>query len=163
MPTFDLDQSVLAICGRDGRFRPEAYHFLLEALDFTIARMAKAGPKPPPPAPPAPTRAARRGSRAAAVPPSNVTGPDLLGGFRDLALERYGALAREVLRVWGVTRTDDVGSIVFNMVEAGLLQKTASDAPADYHGIYDFESAFDRGFADRLRQEQVRLADRPPG
>jgi uncharacterized repeat protein (TIGR04138 family) len=90
-----------------------------------------------------------------------VTGRDLLDGFRDLALDRFGALAREVLRTWGITRTDDVGAVVFNMVEAGLLQKTASDSPEDYRAVFDFETAFDREFEDRLRREEVRLSDRP--
>ncbi len=158
MPTMDLDASVRAICDRDGRFRPEAYHFLLEALDFTLARRGTPRPVPEAPDP----LAAARG--ASPPPPQwNVTGRDLLEGFRDHALERFGALAREVLRTWGITRTGDVGAVVFNMVESGLLQKTATDSPADYHEVFDFETAFDRAFADRLRQEAVRLADRPPG
>jgi uncharacterized repeat protein (TIGR04138 family) len=174
MPTMDLDASVLAIFKRDPRFRPEAYHFLLEALDHTLGRggpvaggtgaAAAGGAAPPPPAPSA-SADALAAARGANVPPPiwNVTGRDLLGGFRDLALDRYGALAREVLRTWGITKTGDVGAVVFNLVESGLLQKTATDSPADYQDVFDFESAFDRAFADRLRKEEVRLADRPPG
>jgi uncharacterized repeat protein (TIGR04138 family) len=165
MPTMDLEASVRAICGRDGRFRPEAYHFLLEALDITLA--GRAAPRPaaesaPPVDALADSRAASRGA-SAPPPQANVTGRDLLEGFRDHALERFGALAREVLRTWGITKTADVGAVVFNLVESGLLQKTATDSPADYHEVFDFESAFDRAFADRLRREEVRLADRPPG
>ena len=165
MPTMDLDASLRTICRRDGRFKAEAYQFVLEALDHTLTRRAAAAGKgtpasPPsaPPAVPAPPGLSRTGS---ATPPSNVTGRDLLEGFRDLALERFGALAREVLRTWGVSRTDDVGALVFNMVEAGLLQKTSSDSPEDYRAVFDFEAAFDRGFEDRLRREEVRLSDRP--
>jgi uncharacterized repeat protein (TIGR04138 family) len=182
MPTMDLDASVQAIFRRDPRFRPEAYHFLLEALDHTLGR-GRAGsaaasastppspmsPSPGPSTPPAPPPSASADAMAAArgatiqTPVWNVTGRDLLEGFRDLALERYGALAREVLRTWGITKTGDVGAVVFNLVESGLLQKTSTDSPADYHEVFDFESAFDRAFADRLRKEEVRLADRPPG
>jgi len=166
MPTMDLEASVRAICGRDGRFRPEAYHFLLEALDLTLA--GRAAPRPAaesaPSVAPSPVDA-MAASRGAAPPPPlcNVTGRDLLEGFRDHALERFGALAREVLRTWGITKTGDIGAVVFNLVESGLLQKTATDSPADYHEVFDFETAFDRAFADRLRHEEVRLADRPPG
>jgi uncharacterized repeat protein (TIGR04138 family) len=167
MPTMDLDASVRAICRRDARFRPEAYHFLLEALDHALGRgkdAAGAAASAPAPATKAEAPAGSPAARGAVVPPvSNVSGRDLLEAFRDLALDRYGALAREVLRAWGITRTGDVGALVFNMVEAGLLQKTASDSPADYHEVFDFEAAFDRAFADRLRQGEVRLADRPPG
>jgi uncharacterized repeat protein (TIGR04138 family) len=159
MPAMDLDGSVGAICRRDPRFRPEAYAFLLEALDFVLARRGQASP-PRPPEPAADPAASTR-SGSAPTPPANVSGRDLLEGFRDLALERYGALAREVVRTWGVTRTADVGAVVFNMVDAGLLQRTSSDTPADYDDVFDFEEAFDRAFADRLRSGAVRLADRP--
>lgn len=67
-----------------------------------------------------------------------------------------------MLRVWGITRTGDVGAVVFNMVEAGLLQKTASDSPEDYHEVFDFEAALDRGFEDRLRTGALRLDESPP-
>jgi uncharacterized repeat protein (TIGR04138 family) len=158
MPAMDLDGSVGAICRRDPRFRPEAYAFLLESLDFVLARRGlPAAISPAAAADPA--GATRTGS--APPPPANVSGRDLLEGFRDLALERYGALAREVVRTWGVTRTADVGAVVFNMVDAGLLQRTSSDTPADYDDVFDFEEAFDRAFADRLRSGAVRLADRP--
>jgi uncharacterized repeat protein (TIGR04138 family) len=181
MPTMDLDAGVLGICRRDPRFRAEAYHFLLEALDHTLARrgMTRAsagGPAaastpgstgdPSPAAVEGPATAdAMAAARGASIPPPvwNVTGRDLLEGFRDLALDRFGGLAREVLRSWGITRTGDVGSVVFNMVEGGLLQRTATDSPADYHEVFDFETAFDIAFADRLRKEEIRLADRPPG
>ena len=155
MPTMDLDASLKAVCARDGRFRVEAYHFVLDSLDHTLALRGGAG-NPDPAAPAA-------GARTAPPGPSNVTGRDLLAGFRELALDRFGALAREVLRTWGVTRTDDVGAIVFNMVAAGLLQRTATDSAEDYREVFDFESAFDRGFEDRLRREQVGLTDRPAG
>jgi uncharacterized repeat protein (TIGR04138 family) len=164
MPTMDFEASVRAICARDGRFRPEAYHFLLEALDIAgrASRAASAESAPAVSPPEVDPLAAARG--ASAPPPQwNVTGRDLLEGFRDHALERFGALAREVLRTWGITRTADIGAVVFNLVEAGLLQKTATDSPADYHEVFDFETAFDRAFADSLRREEVRLADRPPG
>jgi uncharacterized repeat protein (TIGR04138 family) len=176
MPTMDLDASVRAICAKDPRFRAEAYHFLLEALDATLTRRggapagdaapaSSASPATPPASasPPAGIRLTPDVLGKGGPPPWNVTGRDLLEGFRDLALDRYGALAREVLRTWGVTRTDDVGAVVFNMVEGGLLQRTATDSPADYHDVFDFEGAFDRAFADRLRKEEVRLADRPSG
>lgn len=160
MPTMDLDASVLALCRRDPRFRPEAYHFLLESLDHTLKGRGPAAASAAPSTPASPSTS-RVGAAGAA--PWNVTGKDLLAGFRDLALERFGSLAREVLRFWGITRTEDVGAVVFNMVEAGLLQKTATDTPADYHAVFDFEGAFDGAFADLLKREEVRLSPKPAG
>ena len=38
-----------------------------------------------------------------------------------------GNSARSVLAEWGILTTDDVGSVVFNLIEEDLLQKTADD------------------------------------
>jgi uncharacterized repeat protein (TIGR04138 family) len=64
----DRDEVIRDIVRRDGRYAGEAYTFLLESLDFTISRRGK-GKK-------------------------HVAGPELLDGFRDLALETFGFLAR---------------------------------------------------------------------
>jgi uncharacterized repeat protein (TIGR04138 family) len=75
-----------------------------------------------------------------------VTGFELLVGIRDLALERYGPMAKAVLNSWGVRTTDDFGAIVFNMVNAGLLSKTEEDHIEDFHAVYDFDDAFVRSY-----------------
>jgi uncharacterized repeat protein (TIGR04138 family) len=125
----DRDDAMRRILGRDPRFRADAYPFVLEALDFTIRRRGK-GQK-------------------------HVTGPELLEGFRDHAIETFGYLARAVLREWGVRTTDDVGELVFNLIEEDLLQKTADDRREDFHAVYDFDEAFDRGFERALAQVAI--------
>ena len=51
-------------------------------------------------------------------------------------------MAKTVLQHWGITQTADFGNIVFNMIEAGLLSKTADDTHHDFDAVYDFETAF---------------------
>jgi uncharacterized repeat protein (TIGR04138 family) len=116
----DRDDVISVIVRRDPRFRAEAFTFVLESLDFTIGRRGK-GRK-------------------------HVSGPELLEGFRDFAINTFGLLARAVLSEWGITRTDDVGEIVFLMIEEDLLQKTADDRREDFCGVYDFADAFEDGF-----------------
>ena len=120
----DRDDVVREIVRRDARYRAEAYAFLLEALDFTIQRRGK-GRK-------------------------HVSGPELLEGFRDFAVQQFGLLARAVLAEWGVTTTDDVGEMVFALIEEDLLQKTADDRREDFHALFDFVEAFDRQFRATL-------------
>lgn len=120
----DKDDVIRDIVRRDGRYSGEAYTFLLESLDFTITRRGK-GKK-------------------------HVAGPELLEGFRDLALETFGFLARSVLAEWGIESTDDVGAIVFGLIGEDLLQKTAEDRREDFAGVYDFGEAFDEGFKRAL-------------
>ena len=99
-----------------GRYRPEAYHFVWEALGQTLARSGK-GP--------------------------HVSGAELLDGIRDLAHERFGPMAKDVLNAWGVSATIDFGHIVFDLVHAELLRKTPEDSLADFENRFDFQRVFE--------------------
>lgn len=79
----------------------------------------------------------------------HVTGAELAWGCRDLALERFGLLSRTILECWGVTTTADYGRVVFTLVEIGLLSTQPGDREEDFHGVYDFVSAFDESYVIR--------------
>ena len=51
-----------------------------------------------------------------------------------------------VLHSWGITRTENFGDMVFNLVETGRLGKTENDNKADFAGGYDFDEAFSKPF-----------------
>jgi uncharacterized repeat protein (TIGR04138 family) len=125
----DKDSIILDLTRRDPRYRPEAYHFMFEALDFTITM--------------------RGGARR------HVSGPEIMEGVRRLALEQFGFLARPVFLYWGITRTDDFGEIVFNLIKSDLLQKTADDRKEDFFGLFDFEEAFDAAFEQTLNSVEL--------
>ncbi|MEM8756651.1 MAG: Minf_1886 family protein [Planctomycetota bacterium] len=72
----------------------------------------------------------------------HVSGAQLCLGFRDLAVRRYGALARTVLKHWGVQATEDFGRLVFALIEAGVLRESQDDRYDDFVGVYDFDEAF---------------------
>jgi len=120
----ERDEILREVVRHHGQYRGEAYAFLLEALDFTIQRRGK-GRK-------------------------HVSGPDLMEGFRDYAVQQFGFLARVVLCEWGIRTTDDVGEIVFHLIEEDLLQKTADDRREDFHDLFDFSEAFEEGFRSTL-------------
>lgn len=125
----DKDEVIRAIVKRDTRYRAEGYLFLLESLDHTIQRRGE-GRK-------------------------HVTGQELLDGYRDLAITSFGFLARSVLSQWGVRSTDDVGEMVFNLIEEDLLQKTADDRREDFHALFDFDEAFEEGFRRSLSEVAI--------
>jgi uncharacterized repeat protein (TIGR04138 family) len=104
---------------REPRFHEHAYLFVLSALEFSQARLTE-----------------RR----------HITGRELAEACRDLALKRYGVLARMVLGYWGVTSTADFGNIVFTLVDLGLLLSQATDTRDDFEGVFDFQDAFDRDY-----------------
>lgn len=76
----------------------------------------------------------------------HITGQELLEGIRDLALNRFGLMARYVFASWGVTCTEDFGRIVFDLVEQGKMRKTNRDQLSDFCEIYDFAQALDQNY-----------------
>jgi len=74
---------------------------------------------------------------------AHVSGPELLEAIRLFALDRYGLLAADVLREWGITKTEDFGEIVFHLVDAELLSKTEDDRLEDFRDVYSFQEAFE--------------------
>ena len=109
------DDWIASIRARDGRYAREAFEFVQESL---------------------------RRAHDAAGREGHVKGRELLDAFRDLAREEFGPLARVVLGTWGVTRTEDVGEIVFLCVAAGAMGKTDDDTLDDFADAYDFATAF---------------------
>ena len=78
--------------------------------------------------------------------PRHISGRELAEGVRDLALQRYGPMARTVLEHWGIEETADVGAIVFALVEAGVLLKQDDDSPRDFESLFDFQEAFEADY-----------------
>lgn len=114
-----MENPLPQIIAKDPRYKAEAYVFVHDALGYTWQRLDQ-----------------RR----------HVTGGELLVGIKDLALKRYGRMAKAVFNSWGVKATDDFGNLVFNLVDAGLLSKTEEDHIEDFHTVYDFDDAFVRSY-----------------
>jgi len=111
------------------RYHRNAYHFVFSALQFTQEKLN------------------RTSSHVLHEEDAHINGAELCDGLRELALQKFGLLTRTVLRSWGVTSTDDIGRIVFELIERGEMRKTDHDALDDFFEVYDFEDAFDRGYS----------------
>ena len=107
------------IVKKDARYKPDAYEFVMKGLFYTQGKLKRKG---------------------------HVTGKELSEGIRDLALEEFGGMARTVLTHWGISKTEDFGRIVYNMIEKNILSKTESDSKEDFRDVYDFKEAFDRDY-----------------
>jgi uncharacterized repeat protein (TIGR04138 family) len=75
--------------------------------------------------------------------PRHISGSELAGAVRDLALDRFGLLARVVLEHWGVHSTEDIGEIVFLLVDHGGLTKQDSDRREAFADVFSFEEVFE--------------------
>ena len=132
MKKIHFNEALALILQDDARYHQAAYHFVREGLDFTIQKLEK----------------------PVEGPGRHVSGQELLIGLRDYAIQEYGPLARRVLAHWGITRCEDFGEMVFNLVNAGVLGKTENDQKADFTGGYDFEDAFVSPFVPVRTREQ---------
>ena len=73
----------------------------------------------------------------------HISGRDLLFGISEYSADQFGPLTRSVFAHWGIEQTRDFGEIVFNLVDANLLRKTAEDRIEDFVDVYDFAEEFD--------------------
>jgi uncharacterized repeat protein (TIGR04138 family) len=98
------------------RYSDAAYLFVLAALQFAIDELDE---------------------------PRHITGQELAEGCRDLAIERFGPMARTVLEHWGIHSTTDMGEIVYALIECRVLIKQDDDSLDDFQNVFDFDDAFD--------------------
>jgi uncharacterized repeat protein (TIGR04138 family) len=133
---------LMEVARRDKRYAYEAYEFLFEALAHTqklLGRVAE------------PTQT----ELSVENPVENhVSGPELLTGVTDLARHEFGRMARVVFHFWGIDSTDDVGEIVFNLIDANLLSKTERDQRNDFHNLFDLDDMLLRNYEIRLEKTE---------
>ncbi len=118
------------ICEEDPRYKSDAYEFVMEGLSYTQKKFARK---------------------------RHVSGEELLEGLKELLLERYGPMALSVLSHWGITKTDDFGNIVFNLIKHKVLSKTEEDKLEDFHARFDFHEVFDRGYKEELARRLGKM------
>ena len=111
---------------REPRFDEQAYLFVLSALEMCQSQLT-----------------VRR----------HITGAELSRAARDLALERYGLMARVVLEHWGIGSTADIGDIVFTLVELGFLLSHPQDSRDEFVDVFDFDLAFERDYPWNCAQQ----------
>ena len=119
-------QSLADILREDPRYAVEAYEFVYEAIEFTKRQLIARDPS------------LRRSP--------HITPRQLIEGVRDLALERFGYLAADVLRRWGIRTSGDVGEIIFNLVATGDVELGPGERREDFEGVCDYEEELTRHF-----------------
>ncbi len=121
-----FSSTVEAIVARDPRFERDAYLFVREALEYTTKQQKK---------------------KSGAVPlECHVSGQQLLEGVRQFALLQYGPMVPTVFEHWRIRSCEDIGSIVFNLIDAQEFGKSAQDTIEDFRRGFDFHEAFVQPF-----------------
>jgi uncharacterized repeat protein (TIGR04138 family) len=114
-----LQEAFERIGQQDGRYHERGYLFVLAALEYAQGKLP-----------------ARR----------HLSGAELAWACRDFALDQFGLLAATVLGHWGITGTEDLGRIVFALIDVGLLAAEPSDKLDDFAGVYAFADVFRAGY-----------------
>lgn len=104
---------------RERRFDERAYLFVLASLEYCQQKLPE-----------------RR----------HISGRELAHACRDLAIERFGVMARPVLEHWGIRSSGDIGDVVFTLVELELLLSQPDDRREEFVDAFDFDDAFERRY-----------------
>ncbi len=100
----------LILSGKDTRYKLEAYSFVLRGLNFYHTKTGE-----------------RR----------HFTGQELAKGLIEYAQKQFGPMAYNVLLHWGINKTDDLGFIVYNLINIKLIRKQDSDSLEDFFSVLD--------------------------
>ncbi|HEY5811833.1 MAG TPA: Minf_1886 family protein [Terrimicrobiaceae bacterium] len=120
MQTVGFQEALERLLAHDSRYHPDAYIFLRDTLEATLKR--------------------RKKTRKELSP--HVGAAELLDGFRLHGLQEFGPMAITVFDYWGVHASEDIGNMVFNLVQIGIFGKTDEDTPESFRHGYDFVDAF---------------------
>ncbi|MGO8702029.1 MAG: Minf_1886 family protein [Limisphaerales bacterium] len=118
-----LEDDIRRIVATDPRYPYDAYVFVQEALEHTQRSLGR-------------TKIAHK----------HVAGKELLEGLRQYALDSFGPMVPTVFGEWGIHNCEDIGEIVFNMIDHGIATKTDSDKREDFAGNFSFDDAFRKPF-----------------
>jgi uncharacterized repeat protein (TIGR04138 family) len=116
-----MKEELEKVARADGRYSPQMIAFVYEALGKITSR--------------------KKGK------PSHVTGPEFCEGLRQLALEKWGRMAKLTLNTGGVRTTMDFGRIVYLLIEHKWLRAQPTDSIEDFNGVYDFQTVFKDDFS----------------
>ena len=102
----------IILTGKDTRYKIEAYSFVLQGLNFYLIRTGEK---------------------------RHFSGNELAYGLIDFAQKQFGPLASSVLKYWGIQSTNDLGYIVYNLIDLNLIRKQESDSIEDFFNVFDIK------------------------
>jgi uncharacterized repeat protein (TIGR04138 family) len=123
MTSISFGDAVRRSIQNDPRYHPAAYELVRDALHIAAKKF-----------------------RDENADDQHVSGQELLAGFRDHVLSEYGPMSNIILDQWGLQRGEDVGNIVYNLIDVGYFGKNDGDSLEDFAGGYDFSTAFSEPF-----------------
>jgi uncharacterized repeat protein (TIGR04138 family) len=115
--------------GRDTRYRPGAYLFVLNGLEFYLTKIGEK---------------------------RHVSGQELAHGLAEFALKQFGPMAINVLSDWGLCRTDDFGYVVYNLIDIGLMSREDEDRIEDFFEVFELSTFFSEQDYYKIDKDHIR-------
>lgn len=106
-----LTAAIAVLASTSSRYCREAYILIFEALSFARSQNRVGG---------------------------HMAAAELNRSLLDYAWKEYGPLAPAVLSEWGVNSPEDVGELVYNLIEVNLLSASPSDSKADFQQLAEW-------------------------
>lgn len=103
-----FDEAVEELCSRSDRYKQDAYVLLRDSFDATLKQTEKANTE------------------------GNLSAAELYHGYCAYAVAQFGPLAEDVLYSWGVSSPEDVGELVYNLIEMGIFGSRKEDSKVDF-------------------------------
>jgi uncharacterized repeat protein (TIGR04138 family) len=131
----DLQVKTQGILERDERYPIEAYEFVNAAVLHAVRKFNKdvdAGIK-------------------------HVNAEELLRGLCAYATEQFGPLAWDVLYSWNLRSAQDVGQVVFNMIQEKLLAQGENDSIEDFNIDFKLRDALCPTFYDNTKVSEIKV------
>ncbi len=127
--TVEMIRKELIESGRDRRYRIGGYEFVLNGMEFYITSIGEK---------------------------RHVKGRELSRGLLLFAQKQFGPLAKTVLNYWGITTIRDIGNIVYNMIDLGIMTKRPDDSIEDFYEEFDIDSYFNKQEYFKVEKETVK-------
>lgn len=115
--------------GRDTRYRLGGYEFILNGMEFYLTSLGEK---------------------------RHVSGQELTQGLLLFSIKQFGPLAKSVLHFWGIDQSDDLGNIVYNLIDIGIMSKQTDDSIEHFHAILDYETFFKQQNYFKINKEVVK-------
>jgi len=131
MQKIDFKDAVDSVVAGDTRYSADAYYFLQEVL----------------------TQAVDKHYKETGGEDRHVAGNELLEVFRVSAKKTFGPMTLAVFEEWGINACEDIGEMVFNLIDVGAFGKSEQDCREDFLGGYDFQEAFVTPFLPVSKRE----------
>ena len=112
MSNSNMEQVISRLLVKDPRYTPEAYCFVSEAVNYTVAKLD-----------------AHR----------HVSARELLEGAKSFAAGKYGVVSGLVLESWGLKTACDLGQVVYLLISEGVLSASDDDDIEDFNIEFSFE------------------------